>query len=447
VVLYIFIVAALNLALGFGVAVLLGRRHRATVVADAAWSPDALLGPLSDNVPPGEESGIAGPETCSVQTPPHPSTATPSLAAPAAAPPAATRAQSEQDGPTQSSPIPPAVKSPGEQSVDDLSREVRQYDQQVAQADEKLRACAENPQAAEIEAILGSLMGSTQQYLESRNRLHGTFSQFCSGQAETGKIGEGLQAALQRQDAQIEHTSDMIEGFDYQADLKQGCQRMLDQTGRLIDSNDQLRDTLHETKTKLAENCSLVPTVEVPPQRDMPGELSGLTGLEAELHKWWDRQPDGSPHLSLAMIELDDSARLEQQHGGEVIDQVLRAVEELLQAAGGGEGQLLSLSRPQFCFVFPEADARLAVNTAERLRQTVQQTSLRYAETEIPVTVSCAVVGAEAGDTPGTLAERADATLQEARRYGCNRTFLHDGKYPAPVVPPVFSLSQQHVTL
>jgi diguanylate cyclase (GGDEF)-like protein len=347
----------------------------------------------------------------------------------------------------QSFATPPAAKGPGEQSVDDLSREVQQYDQQVAQADEGLRACVENPQAAEIEAILGSLRGSTQQYLESRNRLHAGFSQFCQGQAETGEIGEGLQAAIGRQDAQIQRTSAMIEGFDYRADLKEGCQQMLNQTGKLIDSNDQLRETLDETRVKLAGDRLPIQKANAAPQKDLPGELSGPTGLEAELHKWWNRQPDGAPNLSVAMIELDDSVRLEQQHGGEVIDQVLRAVGEMLQAAGGGEGHLLSLSRPQFCLVFPEADTRLAANTAERLRQTVQQTSLRHAETEIPVTVSCAVVGAAAEDTPGTLAERADATLREARRYGCNRTFLHDGKYPTPVVPPVFSLAQQHVTL
>ena len=66
---------------------------------------------------------------------------------------------------------------------------------------------------------------------------------------------------------------------------------------------------------------------------------------------------------------------------------------------------------------------------------------------EIRVTICCAVVGAASEEAPEGLIERAEATLQEAKRYGCNRTFLHDGKYPTPVVPPNFSLEEKQVTL
>jgi len=486
VVLYILLVAALDLAVGFGVAVYLGRRYRTTLAAGDSWSPDAALGPLIDGALPGEERAAAGAEILSVPSPPRPSTGapaadhsngaattpaercpapaadhsngaatTPAERCPAAAAdhscgavPAQTTAgaQLDQGGPVQSSAAPPPEKSPGEQSVDDLSREVLQYQQQVAHTDERLRACAEDPQAAEIEAVLGSLLGSTQQYLESRNRSHGTFQQLHRGQAETGMICDDLQAAVQRQDEQIQRTSAMIEAFDYQSHLAEGCRQMLDQTGRLIDSNGQLRETLDAVKVKLAGNRPPQDANPAPPS-DSPRELSGRTGLEAELRKWWSTQPDGVAHLSVAMIELDDSARLTQQRGGEVAGKILRAVGQLLEAAGGGEGSFLRLPGQQFGFLFPETDTRLAANAAERLRQTVQQAHLHHDEAEIRVTISCAVVGAAPEDTPGTLAERADATLREAKRYGCNRTFLHDGKYPTPVVPPVFSLAEQHATL
>ena len=448
-VLYIFLVAALNLALGFGVAVYLGRRYRTTIAAGDPWSPDAALGPSIDGPLPGEEHAAAGTETLCVPTPPRQSAGAPAADHSCGAVPAQTTggAQSDQSGPAQSSATPPPHKSPGEQSVDDLSREVQEYHQEVAQADEKLRVCAENPQAAEIEAVLGSLMGSTQQYLESRKRVHGTFRQLHQGQPEAGTICNDLQAAIERQDEQIEHTSVMIEGFDYRSDLEEGCRQMLSQTGKLIDSNGQLREMLDAVKVKLAGNRPPLQNAHPATQRDTPGEPSGRTGLEAELRKWWSKQPDGAPHLSVAMIELDNCARLKQQHGGEVLDKILCAVGQFLEAAGGGEGSLLRLPRQQFSCLFPATDTRLAANAAERLRQTVQQAHLHHAEAEIRVTVSCAVVGAAPEDTPGTLTERADATLQEARRYGCNRTFLHDGKYPTPVVPPVFSLAEQHVTL
>jgi hypothetical protein len=37
--------------------------------------------------------------------------------------------------------------------------------------------------------------------------------------------------------------------------------------------------------------------------------------------------------------------------------------------------------------------------------------------------------------------------LHEAKRYGRNRTFVFEGKYPTPVVPPSFSLDETHKQL
>jgi hypothetical protein len=53
------------------------------------------------------------------------------------------------------------------------------------------------------------------------------------------------------------------------------------------------------------------------------------------------------------------------------------------------------------------------------------------------------VVEAASRDTAASLCQRADAALREAKRYGRNRTFLYEGEYPTPVVPPSFSLEEK----
>ena len=52
----------------------------------------------------------------------------------------------------------------------------------------------------------------------------------------------------------------------------------------------------------------------------------------------------------------------------------------------------------------------------------------------------------------GTATSEAGAaaigtTLAEAKRYGRNRTFVHEGEYPTPVVPPNLSLSEKQLDL
>ena len=50
-------------------------------------------------------------------------------------------------------------------------------------------------------------------------------------------------------------------------------------------------------------------------------------------------------------------------------------------------------------------------------------------------------------DTQQQLFERAAAALHEAKRYGRNRTFQHDGKYATPVVPPNFSSREKSIKI
>jgi hypothetical protein len=42
---------------------------------------------------------------------------------------------------------------------------------------------------------------------------------------------------------------------------------------------------------------------------------------------------------------------------------------------------------------------------------------------------------------------RAEAALREAKRYGHNRTFVHEGKFPIPVVPPELTIEPLHIAV
>ena len=53
----------------------------------------------------------------------------------------------------------------------------------------------------------------------------------------------------------------------------------------------------------------------------------------------------------------------------------------------------------------------------------------------------------QVGPGQWTVSENAETTLREAKRYGRNRTFAHDGKSPTPVLPPNFTLPERKVAL
>jgi len=101
----------------------------------------------------------------------------------------------------------------------------------------------------------------------------------------------------------------------------------------------------------------------------------------------------------------------------------------------------------RFLLVFPDTGPRAATSSMERIRQTVQQTTFYYDNQPLELTVSCGVVEARTDDTTSSLFDRAAKTLRESKRAGRNRTFMHNGREPNAVEPPVFEVKGREVRL
>ena len=127
--LYVFVVAVLNLSLGVGVAVYLGRRYRALPIAGIAWDVGGLgqLAEATENV-----------------------VASPISEATSGSPP---EAPDQPEPPPQAEPEdvdPSAVEPP----IRDLKAGLDRTDKLLAQANAELRACAEMQDSEAIEECL-----------------------------------------------------------------------------------------------------------------------------------------------------------------------------------------------------------------------------------------------------------------------------------------------------
>jgi diguanylate cyclase (GGDEF)-like protein len=134
--------------------------------------------------------------------------------------------------------------------------------------------------------------------------------------------------------------------------------------------------------------------------------------------------------VSVVMADIDHFKHVNDEFGHAAGDEVLRAVSvamrrwlrsfELLYRTGGEE----------FLLLLPDADAREAAVTAERLRSAVAAMT----ETELTVTCSFGVAAArgEAVDL-ATLTGQADAALYRAKHEGRNRVVVFTA---GPETPP-----------
>ncbi len=77
----------------------------------------------------------------------------------------------------------------------------------------------------------------------------------------------------------------------------------------------------------------------------------------------------------------------------------------------------------------------------------IENAHFEHKDFDIRITVSCALTRAHNEDSPSSVLLRVEAALREAKRYGHNRTFLHEGKYPTPVVPPDIEIEALHIPI
>ena len=133
-------------------------------------------------------------------------------------------------------------------------------------------------------------------------------------------------------------------------------------------------------------------------------------------------QETGRP-LSLLIADIDHFKRVNDTHGHDAGDTVLREFATRFRRNTRGIDMACRLGGEEFVIIMPETELRRAFQIGERLRAAIASETFRVnPETELRMTASVGVATLEfASDTSATLYKRADNALYAAKREGRNR--------------------------
>ena len=155
--------------------------------------------------------------------------------------------------------------------------------------------------------------------------------------------------------------------------------------------------------------------------------LTGLhnrRGLEQQLAALALR-PTGLPErMTWVMVDIDHFKRVNDSHGHDGGDAVLKAVAAALQSAARDGDSLARLGGEEFVLLLPDAPAAVGFRVAERLRLAVQALAVRHAARSVHVTASFGVAEQAQSEPWAAALERADAALYRAKNSGRNRVML-----------------------
>jgi diguanylate cyclase (GGDEF)-like protein/PAS domain S-box-containing protein len=147
----------------------------------------------------------------------------------------------------------------------------------------------------------------------------------------------------------------------------------------------------------------------------------GLEGRAEALHF----RPGGVPVTQVwIMVDIDHFKRVNDTHGHEAGDEVLKAVAEALRSTARGADLVARFGGEEFVLVLPDTSAELAVRIAERLRLAIEALSTEVDGQVIRVTASFGVAQRAAQDSQLEVLERADAALYSSKKDGRNRVTM-----------------------
>ncbi|MBX3269126.1 MAG: sensor domain-containing diguanylate cyclase [Sandaracinaceae bacterium] len=130
--------------------------------------------------------------------------------------------------------------------------------------------------------------------------------------------------------------------------------------------------------------------------------------------------------FSVLMMDLDHFKDVNDRHGHQIGDEVLRGFVERLREEVREPDVVIRRGGEEFVLLMPSTDAGDAAQVAERIRAHVAAAPIATSGGGVPLTVSIGVATWRADESGGALEGRADEALYRAKAAGRDRVEVAD---------------------
>ncbi len=337
-----------------------------------------------------------------------------------------------------------------EASVQVLRLEVGKYRESLLDLEDQIREQSQAPVAEEMALLLEAVKTLNVQWLEKQSVAASCLTASKGDMGDLESTGNELEDILLEQSAQIETTCSNLEVLDFTSEVEAGCKRLLIEIGRLVDLAHSLRDGMNKSLLAIVRREGRLNTIGRALQKDGAAEHLNRGGLEVLFDEWHSDTANRERTLSLVAIDIDHVRKLNSKWSTRCVDRLLHAYAGLVYSLirhDRGFDRMALIDGERFVLFLGDTGPRNALAAAERIRQTLQATSIDMGGEEIEVRASCGVVEVGFKEGLDECLAHAAKTLRVAKKGGRNGSAIDEGNGPTTVDPPEFQVKGRVIQL
>ena len=237
------------------------------------------------------------------------------------------------------------------------------------------------------------------------------------------KSAEQISSNVECHNSEIRQTADHVGHIQVTGEMEFVKQAVLGQITALTASNKRLQHDLSYSCCRMEELAEEIDVARREARTDPITSVSNRKACDEKLlllQAAWDRE--GHPYV-LILVDLDQFKRINDSHGHQAGDRVLKKVGTWLKE-WVREGDFVGrYGGDEFAVLLPYTELDVGVESAETLRsRTADETSrIALRGEQVSVSLSIGVAAPREGDTLETVLGRADQALYKSKRLGRNQ--------------------------
>ena len=194
---------------------------------------------------------------------------------------------------------------------------------------------------------------------------------------------------------------------------------------RIIRLQEQVEDHKKRVRTQAAELGMMNRKLRAVALTDVLTQLPNRRYAMKRLEQQWSLSLRGDKSLSVIMLDIDHFKRVNDEHGHDIGDAVLKETARSMKAATRDEEEPCRLGGEEFLVICGNTNRSQAAAAAERLRVAAERNIIKEGTYNRAVTLSLGVAELTPDmDSPDALLKAADLAVYEAKSGGRNRVCI-----------------------